>query len=86
MLIGLAAQQKIPAIALLAETFSHPLYLGMKSARALLAVLNERFSFKLNMNNLDSEISEIEHEIVQRTKELSQVEKVQNDKRLNYIG
>ncbi len=86
LLVGLAAQHKIPAIALLAETFSHPMYLGMKSARALLAVLNERFSFKLNMNNLDSEISDIENEIVQRTKELSQVEKVQKDKRLNYIG
>lgn len=86
LLLGIAGEYGIPSIALLSETFAHPMYFGMKSARAILNVLNEKFTLKLNMKNLDSEIADIEKEILMRTKQLSELDKAKKEKSLNYIG
>ncbi len=86
VLVGLARERGISAIALLGETFSHPMYLGMTSARAILHVLNQRFGLKLNLKSLDAEILGLENEIVLKTKELADVEQVKTDQKLNYIG
>ena len=84
LLIGLS---KKPAIALLAETFAHPMYLGMAGARGILEILNSYFDFKLDLKNIDNEIKEIEGEILNKTKELADVmqQKKKEDK-ASYIG
>ena len=63
LLIGLAKNNKIPAIALLAQTFGHPNYLGIKGARAIIKILNDKLNLNININRLDKEIKSIEREI-----------------------
>ncbi|MBW3012937.1 PAC2 family protein [Candidatus Woesearchaeota archaeon] len=86
LLVGLAAKKKLSAIALLAETFAHPMYLGMQGAREILDILNKMYNLKLDLKNLEKEIKEIEDELMLRTKELTKVAKRGKDRQLTYIG
>ena len=86
LLVGLAQQRDIPAIALLAETFSHPTYLGIKGAREVLKILNEKHSLNLNLDKLDEEILDIEKDIRTKTKEFSKLQKTKDNLRTDYIG
>ena len=62
LLIGLAKQKKIQAGALLAETFAHPMYLGVKGSKEILKIIQQRFKIKLNLKELEKEIAELEEE------------------------
>ena len=94
LLLGLADRRKIPAIALLAETFGHPMYLGIKGSREILKVLDKKLNLKIDMNRLDKEIKDIEGDIMKRTEQLSEVSKQAAIKKLkskfggevDYIG
>ncbi len=86
LLVGLAQQKDISAIALLAETFSHPTYLGIKGAREVLKILDEKHKLNLNLNKLDEEILEIEKGIKTKTKEFSRLQKRKDIPRTDYIG
>lgn len=66
VLLGLSKRRGIPAVSLLAETFSHPMYLGIKGAREVVAVLNDKLSLGINIGELDSEIRELEAEAADR--------------------
>ena len=85
LLVGLAGKRKIPAIALLAQTFGHPNYLGIKGSREVLEILNKKLNLNLNIEKLDQEIQDIEKEI--KTKnivELPKIIKTKDD--TSYIG
>jgi hypothetical protein len=73
ILLGLAEKRRIPAIAFLAETFGHPMYLGVKGAREILKVLNKKLSLGIDIKDMDKEIKDIETEMIKRTEELSEV-------------
>ena len=73
LLLGLAEQRNIKAICLLAETLGHPMYLGVKGAREMLKVLNNKLSLKIDINQLDKEIASLEQEILQKTEDMSGV-------------
>ncbi len=75
LLIGLAEQRKIRAISFLAETYGHPMYLGIKGARQILAILNNNLKLKINLNKLDKEIKNIDKEMMIRTEQLGEVTK-----------
>lgn len=75
LLLGLASKRKIDAVALLAETYGHPMYLGVKGAREVLKVLNDKLKLDINVDKLEKEIAYIEKQIVKRTEELSNVSK-----------
>jgi proteasome assembly chaperone (PAC2) family protein len=66
VLVGLAGRQGKSAIAVLAETYGHPMYLGVKGARELLRVLNKHLKLKLDLKQLDAEIEELEEEMLAR--------------------
>lgn len=66
VLVGLAGKRKQKAVALLAETYGHPMYLGVKGARELLKVLNKYLKLKLDLKQLDAEIEELEEEMITR--------------------
>src|SRR3989344_926285 len=90
LLIGLAGKHDIPSIALLAQTFGHPNYLGIKGANEILKLLNKKFSFNLNLKELEKEIKEIEEVNIKAEKKISgdklkEVEKILNEK-TSYIG
>jgi len=86
LLVGLAGDKKLSAIALLAETFAHPMFLGMQGAREILFILNKMYNLKLDLKNLDKEIKEIEEELMLKTKELAKISKKGKESQLTYIG
>ncbi len=75
LLLGLSKKKNIPAVSLLAETISHPYFLGIKGAREVLKALNVKLSLQINLKELDKEIKSLEAEMLQKTKELSQISK-----------
>ncbi len=87
LLLGLAEKRKIDAVSLLAETFGHPMYLGIKGARGSIKILNARLGLKLNLKELDKEIEDIEQEVSKKTQEVSKVSKqIALDKLKNKLG
>ena len=87
LLLGMAGKRKIGALCYLAETLGHPMFLGLKSAREILKVLDKRFSLNINLKNLDKEIKEIEPRM-KITDELSQMTRKSKKDReeVSYIG
>ncbi len=93
VLAGLAERKNIPAVTLLAETFGHPLYLGVKGARALVLALEKKLKLGLSVKNLDKEIKELEDETMKKSRDLTQAQEQSKmlrmgsgNKEVNYIG
>lgn len=63
VLVGLAGKSGMAAVALLAQTFGHPAYIGMKGAKEIIDTLNEKFKFAIKTDKLDKDITEFEKEI-----------------------
>jgi uncharacterized protein len=68
VLLGVAQRRSMLAVALLAQTFAHPVYLDIKGAKEVLRVLNKRFDLDIDLAKLADEIDEIEKEILTRSK------------------
>ena len=60
MLVGIAKENNIPGVIILAETLAHPAYLGVKGARELIHALNMKLNLKINISELDKEIKVLE--------------------------
>ncbi len=92
VLLGLSKRRGIPAVSLLAETFAHPMYLGIKGAREVVAVLNDKLSLGINIKELDAEIKEMESEAADRAnpaelpKALRGIGKARTGEDVSYIG
>jgi uncharacterized protein (TIGR00162 family) len=84
VLLGVAQRRKLPAVSLLAQTFAHPAYLGIKGAKEILQVLNEKYSFKLDLNKLTDEIDEMEKELMNRAKSIQEATEKSTEQ--NYFG
>jgi uncharacterized protein (TIGR00162 family) len=68
LLLGLSQKRKIKAVSLLAETYGHPVYLGIKGSREILKVLSKKLNLKLDIKDMDKEIDEIEAEMKKKIK------------------
>jgi uncharacterized protein (TIGR00162 family) len=94
LLLGLAEKRKINAVSFLAETYSHPMYLGVKGAREILKIINTKLNLKIDLKKLDKEIKDLETEIMKKTEEMSEVSRKTAIKKLggklgeetSYIG
>ncbi len=87
LLMGLGQQHKMDGICILAETYGHPLYLGMKGSQKVLAALNKKLDMKLNLKGLGKEIKEVEEEILKRTEQLSKMKNLPKGiSETSYIG
>lgn len=75
LLLGLASRRKMEAISFLAETYGHPMYLGIKGAKEILRVLDKKLNLNIDLNKLDKEIKDIESEILKKTEQLTEVTK-----------
>jgi len=84
VLLGVAQRNKLSAVSLLAQTFAHPAYLGIKGAKETLHILNEKYGFKMNLNKLTEEIDEMEKELLMRTKSIQ--EATEKTSEPNYFG
>ncbi len=60
LLTGMAKEKKIDAICLLAETYGHPMYLGVKGAREILKIITKKLGLQISLAELEKEIEEIE--------------------------
>ncbi|MBU4284143.1 MAG: PAC2 family protein [Nanoarchaeota archaeon] len=92
LLLGMAGKRDIKAISFLAETFGHPLYLGIKGAREIIEVLNKRLELRMDIKKFEKEIDEAESEMMKITKGLTDVskqtalKKIKDKFDLSYIG
>ena len=85
LLLGVAQKKKVPAVSLLAETFGHPIYLGLKGAKAILINLNTKFKFGIDLKDLEKEIKSMDSQLSKQEGATSKyLPKYQQD--VNYIG
>jgi len=87
--LGLAKRRRVKGVALLAETFGHPMYLGIKGAKELLRVLEKKFNYGIDINRMSKEIIEVEKELMKKTKEWiseSRAGAKGQKKEISYIG
>lgn len=90
VLLGLGKKRGVKAVTLLAETFGHPMYLGVKGAQELLQVMESKFDWGIDLKKMGREIIEIEKELMRKTKEferaVSQAGARAKKKEVSYIG
>jgi hypothetical protein len=88
LLVGLATRRNIAGISLLAETYGHPMYLGIRGAREVLKILNQKLGLDLDLRDLDKQISQREQEAMKRTEGLavSKPKRSRKLKDMSYIG
>ncbi len=88
LLVGLAKKRGLKGATLLAETYGHPTYLGIKEAREILKILNSKFKLKLDMQALDKEVKFIEKEIKEKVEKIVAIQEGKEKKKevTNYIG
>lgn len=86
LLLGVSHKNKIESASLLAETFGHPIYLGLKGAREILSRLNKKFGFGIDLADLEKEIKTMDAQLKgHASKKKSKYQpKYQQD--INYIG
>jgi uncharacterized protein (TIGR00162 family) len=73
LLVGLAKRRNIDAISFLAETYGHPMHLGIKGAMEILKVLDKRLKLGISMSRLNKEAKEIESDILGRTEQINEI-------------
>lgn len=91
LLLGLAKRQGISAYSLLAETFGHPVYIGLKGAKSILSAINKQYSFNLSLIKLDKEIANIDQQskgasVFNKGSGKDKVLKYKKYSDVNYIG
>ena len=75
LLVGLAKRRNMGGISFLAETYGHPMYLGIKGAMEIIKVLDKELKLNISMQRLNKEVKEIESDMLQRTEQIGEVAK-----------
>lgn len=90
LLLGLAAKKSIAAVALLAETFGHPMHLGLRAAKSTLKLLMNTQGFDYELEDLEEELREqespSEESSTKQHAKLDTINKLKRFKDTNYIG
>ena len=91
LLLGLASKKDIKAIALLAETYSNPMYLGVKASKQIIKILNKKLHLDIDPEKLEQEIKQIESEVIRRSDEFKKVSEIgmqpgKDGAEVTYIG
>ncbi len=80
VLLGLATKKKMKSLGILAETYGHPFYLGVKGAREVVKLLNEKLDLKINLKLLEKEIDELQQEVNKKAQEAKIQEQMKESK------
>ncbi len=59
VMVGLARKRKIAGACLLAETYGHPLYVGLGGAKEIVKVLTKKLGVKVDLKKLDKGLKEL---------------------------
>ncbi|MBT4538834.1 hypothetical protein HOI26_05655 [Candidatus Woesearchaeota archaeon] len=93
ILLGLGQKRNFPGVALLAETFAHPMFLGIKGAKEILRVLERKHKLGVDVKKMTKDIIKVEKELMQKTNDLavelmahSQAGAKAQKKDVSYIG
>lgn len=89
LLIGIAKRKNMNGVSLLAETFGHPMYLGIRGAREIVSALNKKFSIGIDLKQLDKEIQELESQAAKNTSAMAlqnAARGMKGRKDMTYIG
>ncbi len=78
LVVGLSKSRKINAVLLLAETYGHPLFLGVDSSKAIVKLLNKKYNLGVDLKKLRKKRA--------KTQVKENVEVPVPDKKVNYIG
>jgi len=84
VLLGGSYRRKLLGAGLLAQTFAHPAYLGIKGAKEILKVLNAKFELDVDLKKLSEEIDEIEKELMTKAKSITETKSKPTEQ--NYFG
>lgn len=86
VLVGLAGKRGIPAVSLLAQTFAHPAYLGIKGSREALKAISMRLGLDVNIQKLDKEIEDLELEMKAKAQQLAEHKEKPKITKESYFG
>ena len=77
----------------MAETYGHPMFLGIAGAKEILQVLSKKFGIKINLESLSKEIKRIEDDMLLHRKEIAELQggamaklHGKHGKEVSYIG
>ncbi|NQU98681.1 PAC2 family protein [Candidatus Woesearchaeota archaeon] len=87
LLVGLSQKRKIKAASLLAETYGHPMYVGLRGAKEIIKVLNKKYDFKIPMKVINREIKRFDEENGSDTAtKHTTLNQLKHYKEMSYIG
>ncbi len=93
VLSALASKKNLSSVILLAETYGHPMFLGISGAREIIQVLAQKLSIKVKTDKMSKEIIQLEDEALLQRKEMAElphdaIAKLKNrgTKETSYIG
>ncbi len=88
LLVGMSKKEKISSAALLAETYGHPMFLGLQSAKETLRVLSKAYNLKINYREINKEIKLFQKEMKGEdiSHEKSSMQRLKKMKEISYIG
>lgn len=89
ILAGMAPKNGIEGVIILAETYGHPMYLGIRGSREMLKVLSASLKLRISIQKLEKEIKEIESELKGRQEQPEAGSKQHPrlpGQEMNYIG
>lgn len=90
LLLGLSKEKKIRAACLLAETYAHPMHIGLREAKELMKILEEKYKLGLDMNKIEKDITKLEKDLkpIFKQQELLEEEKLtgMSHQDTSYIG
>lgn len=71
ILLALGKKKGVKGVALLAETFGNPFYLGIKGAKEIVQVLEKKFGWGVSVKKISKEILEVEDQLLQKASDWS---------------
>ena len=88
LLVGMSKKEKINGVALLTETYGHPMFLGLQSAKETLKVVSKAYKIKIDYKDINKEIKLFEKEMKGEdvSHEKSSLQRLKKIKEISYIG
>ncbi len=90
LLLGLSKEKDIRAASLLAETYGHPMHIGLRGAKEIMRMLEKKYKLGINMKKVEKDIKGFESELKPKAmqQELLEQEKLGKltHKDTSYIG
>jgi len=69
LLLGMSKAKGIRAASLLAETYGHPMHIGLRGAKEIMRILEKKYSLGIDLKKLERDIKSFETELKPLTKQ-----------------